>query len=492
MLSPGGEDTEQEPGENEIDLAQLKEDHLWQRCEVEIDIERITHAEFSEDGGAPRDLQHEFSKEIFDEVLDSPLLFQSPLEVYVVPVADIPGTRSKVFFTEATLKDKRVRFVVFCHQHRFEALLMVHKWANRDSQQWKATCTVMCHIWVGLETENMKLVGNIHNDIMHNIRKRDNEEFIKGLHREVVRCGSLVATNQNDKEFNEMKRRCFEVMNVKNPKQFNKFYYQWHVAILPQGVFNQLLNVMNMHSLGQLKGMHAIAPAVTSSQVKGTGQAGQMATKAPIVRALQEKKKKQISNDFYQRLCWPKSESDFEKVQDILKQLIDGLLDMNECKTQLSKYHEMKKLQIQVTFVSNQDTWKDFQAKFPDHANYHCMEKLRLSLPRLSGGKGKGGQGWYSDVKKGTPHPFISQFLMEAQQALELKEKAQAGQQDIMSAKNMQTVTFTRDHNPPWYNLNEDSETDKSLLLYWQVGFCMNFIFVALLYNRWSSQVDHK
>ena len=460
---------EVEDDDDETDLGQLKEDHLWQRCEVEIDITRIQHADFSVDGNAPRDLAQTFSKEVYEEVLASPLLFQSSLEVFVEPNDAIPGTKSKALFTELTLHDKRVKFIVFCHQHLFEALWMVHQYAPKDSQQWKQTRTVMCHIWIGLRTGNVKLVGNIHNDIMHHIRKRDNEEFIKGLHREFVRCGSLVASNQNDKAFNEMKRRCFEVMNVKSPKLFNKFYYQWHVAILPQAVFNVLLRVIELHSSGSLKGMVSTTPAASGSQQKGKGEAGQMSQRAPITRALQEKRKKQISKDFYQRLCWPKSQVDYDKVQSILQQLIDGLLDMNEAKEQLSKYHEMKKLQVQVTLDSNEESWSDFAEKYPDHATFNRMERLRVSLPRLTGLKGKGSQGWYVDVKKGISHPFVTQYLLEASQAKELKDKSNAGQAEIIAAKNMQTVTFMPQHNPPWYNNDEETELMKSLQLFWQV-----------------------
>ena len=257
MLKPSDPSLKQVNAE---DMKELYNDHFYGLKEVSI--LRLVQAEQSAEDISARLRESGHVNDIAQTIIENWMMFQSPLQCLVVPVAGMSDTTNKSLFTDTTFRNKNVKFKVFGHQHFLAAMLIALEWAkdHNDADLVKRLSTVTIGIWVGLDVKEGKLLANIHNDVCHKIRQRDVWQLIFGLRVTYASFGYAVKEVEvgdgglKRKDYDEMKKECFRPENVTFPYERNGLLPQWRTATLPGEVFTLLAEVNTMHAAGSLKG----------------------------------------------------------------------------------------------------------------------------------------------------------------------------------------------------------------------------------------------
>jgi hypothetical protein len=126
-------------------------------------------------------------------------------------------------------------------------------------------------------------------------------------------------------------------------------------------------------------------------------------------------------------LTFAKVEQDWEKLNAVLKALLHLQVSINEAKLLIIEYHQLKRLQIQLTAYSHEDSWEIFAEKHPGFSSKEVLVRLLTKLGPMKEAKGdgkgpsRGGklEGWYT--KTGELHPEMKTFLVEAAKELQLR-----------------------------------------------------------------------
>ena len=242
-------------------MSNLYTDHFVGTRSIHID--RLVQAEFGSDPGqvAARERDQSTVNDLAQEIIDSSLVFQSPLQVNVIKVNNIPGTQVKASWCDDLFAKKEVKFLVFGHQHFLEAIKVALKYAkdNGQTEVVERLTYLDAGIWVGLNSKDNKLLANIHNDVCHKIRKRDLWQLIHGLRMNYIAKGEMERPESQKgeyyKEYQEMKQECFFLENIQGGKEINAQLAAWRTATLPQFVFTLLNKINEMHDAKTLKGM---------------------------------------------------------------------------------------------------------------------------------------------------------------------------------------------------------------------------------------------
>jgi hypothetical protein len=236
-----------------------------------ININRLDQAENTENDIAGRDLESSHINSIASDIVNTFLVFQSPLQANCIPVPEIPATTNKLLFNQACIDNSEIRFKVFGHQHFLAAMKTAiehsEKVGNHDLAKRLEVLDVS--VWVGLSPKDGRLLSNLHNDTCHNIRSRDVWQFIRGLRINWRTLHSPTEPVEDTvlarKEFKAVKTECFRLENVTGNSEINLQFIPWKVATFPAETFKLLLDLNTLYDQNKLKGM---APLSRTQQVK--------------------------------------------------------------------------------------------------------------------------------------------------------------------------------------------------------------------------------
>ena len=141
-------------------------------------LDRIEQAKFQVGGQASRELDEKFVKQIADQMWTDGIVFQSALELlFEADPSDSRTTDASKWNPTVADELKDLKYIVFAHQHQLAAMQnCMEKFrlfgAHQSRLDFKALDMVNAHVWVGLSNDDVRRLGNIHNDIEHNIRLR--------------------------------------------------------------------------------------------------------------------------------------------------------------------------------------------------------------------------------------------------------------------------------------------------------------------------------
>ena len=141
-------------------------------------MDRIIQAQFEVGGKASRDLDDTFVTKLADQMWKDGIFFQSPLELLVEADPDDSRTTDASKWNETLIDElKNMRFIVFAHQHQCAAMQKcMDRWNHVDPSDsrlnFQSLKYVKAHVWTGLSDEQVLRLGQIHNDVEHNIKLR--------------------------------------------------------------------------------------------------------------------------------------------------------------------------------------------------------------------------------------------------------------------------------------------------------------------------------
>ena len=176
---------------------------------------------------------------------------------------------------------------------------------------------------------------------------------------------------------------------------------------------------------------------------------------------------------FIATFTFAQSETDYKKLEEEFKKVIQRQHSLRECSAELSEYHHMKRLQIQIVSISLKDSWAEWKAAFPDFATYECLKNLLTKLGPIRDGREEGGKrggsvsGWY-EPGSNEVHTLIKSFVLKAQNTDYLSNR-ELSDEKWKGNKHTHTTEFKEIDNPPFYNKNVEDKTLRSLELHHQI-----------------------
>ena len=239
-------------------LKQIKVEHYVGIKKVHVD--RLVQAEMTD--YAARDRTEEHVNNIAQELITGFLMFQSPIQANVIVIPSIQGTQYKTLFTDIIFQNTVVKFTVFGHQHFFEAIKIARRHFERtgNKEMYLALSYVDVGIWIGLDLKKGKLLANIHNDVSHNIRRRDIWQLIYSLRLNYVSEGAPeLSRGKFCKETQQLKERCFALENITSKAEINGYYVYWRIATFQKACYNLLVQLNQMSMKRELKGQKPLS-----------------------------------------------------------------------------------------------------------------------------------------------------------------------------------------------------------------------------------------
>ena len=108
--------------------------------------------------------------------------------------------------SEERVAKKSLSFRVFGHQHLYQGSFEAYDLLEHNPEKQAALEYFQAHVYIGMPYEELEALGNFHNKISHNDKKRDATEIIRSLRRGWIEAGRPMKTSAHDKV-----RFCLEV-----------------------------------------------------------------------------------------------------------------------------------------------------------------------------------------------------------------------------------------------------------------------------------------